>query len=83
MTSEANDQLAPSDRESDMDMVRVNSTAITAVGYDGATGRMKITFKQGRTYDFCRVPSHIHKGLMDAASKGSYFDRVIKDRYQC
>jgi hypothetical protein len=66
-----------------MDMVRVISSAITAVGYDATTGRMKITFKQGRTYDFCRVPSHVYQGLMTAASKGSYFDRVIKDRYQC
>ena len=66
-----------------MDMVRVISSAITAVGYDAATARMKITFKQGRTYDFCRVPSHVHQGLMAAGSKGSYFDRFIKDRYQC
>ncbi|MFK3606767.1 KTSC domain-containing protein [Pseudomonas fluorescens] len=70
-------------RESAMDMVRVNSTAITAVGYDPATGRMKITFKQGRTYDYCRVPPNIHQGLMGAGSKGTYFDRMIKDRYQC
>jgi hypothetical protein len=66
-----------------MDMVRVNSTAISAVGYDSNTNRMKITFKQGRTYDFCRVPPEIHKGLMAAASKGRYFDNFIKDRYQC
>ncbi|VVN10562.1 hypothetical protein PS676_03772 [Pseudomonas fluorescens] len=66
-----------------MDMVRVISSAISAVGYDATTGRMKITFKQGRTYDFCRVPSHVHQGLMTSGSKGSYFDRVIKDRYQC
>lgn len=66
-----------------MDMIRVISSAITAVGYDAATGRMKITFKQGRTYDFCHVPSQVHQGLMNAVSKGSYFDKVIKDRYQC
>lgn len=66
-----------------MDMVRVISSAITAVGYDATTGRMKITFKQGRMYDFCHVPSHVHQGLMTSGSKGSYFDRVIKDRYQC
>lgn len=66
-----------------MDMIRVISTAITAVGYDATTGRMRITFNQGRTYDFCRVPAQVHQGLMNAASKGSYFDRVIKDRYQC
>lgn len=66
-----------------MDMVRVNSSAITAIGYDPATSRMKITFKQGRTYDFCRVPSHVHQSFMNANSKGSYYDNFIKDRYQC
>jgi hypothetical protein len=66
-----------------MDMIRVISSAITAVGYDATTALMKITFKHGRTYDFCRVPSYVHQGLMTASSKGSYFDKFIKDRYQC
>ncbi|UTH38850.1 KTSC domain-containing protein [Pseudomonas sp. KHPS1] len=44
---------------------------------------MKITFKQGRTYDFCGVPPEVHQGLMNARSMGAYYDRVIRDRYQC
>ncbi|WP_241284005.1 KTSC domain-containing protein [Pseudomonas aeruginosa] len=44
---------------------------------------MKITFKQGRTYDFCGVPPEVHEGLMSAGSIGAYYDRVIRDRYQC
>jgi hypothetical protein len=55
-------------------MVGVNSSAITAVGYDLATNRMKITFKQGNTYDFCRVPLNVYQGLINAPSKGGYFD---------
>ncbi|MNJ56166.1 hypothetical protein D3C77_516990 [compost metagenome] len=70
-------------REYAMQMVQVRSSAITAVGYDASTRRMKITFKQGRTYDFCGVPPEVHQGLMSAGSLGSYYDRVIKDRYQC
>ncbi len=66
-----------------MQMVQVRSSAITAVGYDATTRRMKITFKQGRTYDFCGVPPEVHQGLMNAGSVGAYYDRVIKDRYQC
>ncbi|WP_457363730.1 KTSC domain-containing protein [Pseudomonas sp. TE3610] len=54
-----------------------------AVGYDAATGQLRIMFKQGRSYDYCRVPAQIHEGLMRAGSKGTYFDRYIKDRYQC
>jgi hypothetical protein len=66
-----------------MDMVRVISKAITAIGYDPTTGRMKIAFKQGHSYDFCRVPAQIHQAFMASVSKGSYYNRVIKDRYQC
>lgn len=66
-----------------MQMVPVRSSAIAAVGYDSATRRMKIAFKQGRTYDFCGVPLEVHQGLMNASSIGSYYDRVIRDRYQC
>ena len=66
-----------------MQMVRVNSSAIEAVGYSAETQRMKITFKQGHTYDFCRVPQHVFDGLMRAASTGAYYNDHIKDRYQC
>ncbi len=67
-----------------MEMIPVRSSAIAAVGYDPNTGRMKIRFtSQGTTYDFCGVPQHIYNGLMAAASKGTYYDRVIRDRYQC
>ncbi|CAG8866942.1 hypothetical protein PS627_02225 [Pseudomonas fluorescens] len=66
-----------------MQMVPVRSSAISAVGYDAITQRMKITFKQGRTYDFCQVPPEVHQGLMNAPSVGVYYGRVIKDRYQC
>jgi len=66
-----------------MEMIRVRSTAITAIGYDPASQSMKVTFQQGHTYDFCRVPAHIYEGFMRSASKGSYYNAYIKDRYQC
>jgi uncharacterized protein YdaL len=66
-----------------MEMVPVRSSAMSAVGYDAATRRMQIRFKQGRMYDFCGVPPEVHQGLMAAGSKGTYYDHVIKDRYQC
>lgn len=66
-----------------MEMIRVVSSAILAVGYDSATRRMKITFTQGNTYDFCGVPQHVYDGLMRAGSKGTYYNEHIKDRYQC
>ena len=66
-----------------MEMIRVSSSAMSAVGFDAQSRRMKITFVQGHTYDFCGVPQHVFDGLLRASSKGSYYNDFIKDRYQC
>ena len=66
-----------------MQMIRVNSSAIIAIGYDEQTSRMRIQFQQGDSYDFCRVPPDVHAALMHASSKGTYYNIHIKDRYQC
>ena len=42
-----------------MKMFPVDSKAILEVGYDPETSRMTITFKQGKSYDFCGVPTEI------------------------
>lgn len=66
-----------------MEMVKVRSSAIRAVGYDHSIRRMRITFEQGHTYDFCEVPPDVHQALMSASSKGTYYNKHIKDRYSC
>jgi len=66
-----------------MDMIPVRSSAIFAIGYDPTSGRMKIRFNQGHTYDFCRVPEHVFEAFLNSSSKGRYYDLHIKDRYQC
>lgn len=66
-----------------MEMIRVSSSAMSAVGYAPETRQMKIQFVQGRTYIFCHVPQHIFDGLLSADSKGTYYDHHIRDRYRC
>jgi hypothetical protein len=66
-----------------MEMISVRSSAISAVGYDPNTQQMRIKFHQGHTYNFCRVPQHIVDGLLSAGSKGTYYDRHIRDRFHC
>ena len=66
-----------------IEMIPVNSRAIRAVGYDPSTQRLRITFEQGDSYDFCGVPVHVYEGLMSASSKGTYYNDYIRDRYQC
>jgi hypothetical protein len=66
-----------------VEMHRVSSSAIRAVGYDSVTRRMRIQFASGHSYDFCGVPPSIFDGLRSASSKGSYYERHIKGRYIC
>lgn len=66
-----------------MEMIQVRSSAIRAVGYDQLPQRMRITFEQGHSYDFCGVPVHVYEALMSSSSKGGYYNNHIKDRYQC
>jgi KTSC domain-containing protein len=75
--------LASSKKEDGMEMILVRSRAIRAVGYDARTMQMRIRFQQGHTYDFCRVPADIYQGLMDATSKGAYYNEYIRDKYPC
>lgn len=66
-----------------MEMIQVSSSAIVAVGYNAATMRMKITFVEGYTYDFCGVPEAVFNGLLHARSKGGYYNDHIRGRYKC
>ncbi|MCY0389863.1 KTSC domain-containing protein [Robbsia sp. Bb-Pol-6] len=64
-------------------MVFVRSSAVSAVGYDALSMRMRIRFVEGRSYDFCGVPPSIYQGLLNSFSKGSYYNQHIRDRYRC
>ena len=66
-----------------MEMIPVNSSAISAIGYDSQTSRMNIEFQQGDTYYYCNVPQQIFVNFLNAYSKGRYYDQYIKDRYRC
>jgi len=62
------------------EMIRVDSSAIRAVGYDGQT--LRVEFHSGRVYDHPGVPPAVYHGLMSASSKGSYYSRNIRGRYR-
>jgi len=63
-----------------MNLIRVSSSAIRAIGYDGST--LTVEFHSGRIYDHPGVPYHVYSDLMDAASKGRYYSRYIRGRYR-
>ena len=64
-----------------MNMISVNSSNLSAVGYDSETGVMHIRFNSGRLYAYYNVPENVYHELMNAASLGSYFNSFIKGCY--
>lgn len=66
-----------------MEMIRVSSSAISAIGYDPASMRMQIRFAGGNLHTFCRVPQDVFDRFMRAASKGGFYNSHIRDQYRC
>ena len=64
-----------------MKMVSVNSSNLSAVGYDSETSTMHVRFNSGRLYAYYNVPESVHRELMNASSHGSYFNSFVKGRY--
>lgn len=57
------------------------SSVIRAFDYDPAEERLDIEFVSGRRYSYLAVPERAADALRRAASKGGFFNRRIRDRY--
>ena len=58
------------------------STVIRAWKYDEAEQRLDIVFVTGRHYSYHEVPPDIAEGMREAFSKGSYYNRHIRDHFR-
>lgn len=63
------------------DMEFVESSNIRAIGYDETSLELWVEFNDGSTYIYDRVPAIVHAEMMEAPSKGSYLNRVVKGNY--
>lgn len=61
-----------------MTMIPVNSSNLSAVGYDERTQTLRVSFRNRTVYDYYNVPKNLYQGLMAASSHGGYLDRYIK-----
>ena len=59
----------------------VASTNLAAVGYDAKTRTLEIEFVSGRVYQYHDVPANMHDQLMQAPSKGQFFNTHIRNSY--
>ena len=63
-------------------MIAVRSSVISAIDYDSDLSILYVKFKSGSLYKYYRVPESVFNGLLNARSKGTYFNFRIKGRYR-
>lgn len=61
--------------------IPVNSTLLASVLYDASESILQLEFCDGVIYRYFDVPAAIHTALLQAASKGAYFNRQIRSRF--
>jgi hypothetical protein len=64
-----------------MNATAVESSTLATVTYDDAQHRLQLEFCSGGVYQYFDVPAAIHEALLDAPSKGLYFNQVIRGRF--
>ena len=58
------------------------STVIRHFAYDAAQHRLDVQFVSGRRYSYHDVPEEVATAMRRARSKGSYFNRQVRDHFQ-
>jgi len=61
---------------------RVESTAISEIGYSKRQHWLEIKFVNGAIYRYEDVPVSVHRDLIAAESKTGYYARYIKNNYR-
>lgn len=64
-----------------MEREPVTSSNIVSIGYDTATETLEVEFATTGTYQYYNVPESIHQQLMEANSKGTFFNTHIRNAY--
>lgn len=59
----------------------VESSTFITIAYDVDRQLLQLVFRDRTLYHYFAVPSDIYQGLVDASSKGSYFNRSIRGRF--
>jgi hypothetical protein len=64
-----------------MDMKSVDSSLITAVGYDADNKKLAVKFKSGSTYNYSGVDQGTYDAMMKAESIGKHFGTNIRGKF--
>jgi hypothetical protein len=61
-----------------MNPVAVRSSSLALVDYDGLRAILQVVFRDGTAYQYAGVPARTFHGLLQADSKGAYFNQHIR-----
>lgn len=61
----------------------MDSSLIRGALYWPEHGALELSLVNGRRYLYLGVPADVAEGFASASSKGSYFNRAIRGRFDC
>jgi KTSC domain-containing protein len=64
-----------------MKTISVVSNTLRTVGYDTGRQLLQIEFQNRSIYQYFEVPQLVHEELIQASSKGAYFNRSIRSHF--
>lgn len=64
-----------------MHVATVESTTLATVGYHENLNLLQLEFCSRAVYLYFGVPASVYEALLDAPSKGRYFNDTIRGRY--
>ena len=64
-----------------MQRVLVESTTLRSAGHDTRTAVLELQFCNGAVYQYSLVPARVYWDLLEARSKGGYFNHNIRGKY--
>jgi KTSC domain len=63
------------------DPVEVRSSSLARLSYDRRQAILQVEFHDGTEYEYAGVPLKTYQNLLQADSKGSYFNHYIRSRF--
>jgi hypothetical protein len=64
-----------------MPRLRISSSVIAAVEYDSERETLDVEFRHGARYRYAGIPRSVYDELLEAPSKGEFFNERIRGSY--
>jgi hypothetical protein len=63
--------------------VPVQSKLLASMAYNHDQAKLQLEFRDGTVYQYFQVPRQTYQSLLQADSKGTYFNRRIRTVFRC